>query len=130
MVIRINPKMANGLKVFSGPHFLAFGLNMDQKNSEHGHFSRSVCYKCTLFWTGETVEIMYFSKIWHIWVGFPSRCTADKPRQGFHNFFNGSKDFPFRATGFFLYPLKTSENLRFSKFFKGYRKKSKWYQMG
>ena len=76
------------------------------------------------------MEIMYFSEIWHIWVGFPSRCTADEPRQGFDNFFNGSKDFPFCAAGLFLYPLKTSENLRFSYFFKGYRKKSKWFQMG
>ena len=26
---------------FSGPHFRTFGLNTDQKNSEHGHFSNS-----------------------------------------------------------------------------------------
>ena len=30
---------------------------------------------------------------------------------------------PFLATGFFLYPLKTSENLWFSNFFRGYRKR-------
>ena len=28
--------------VFSSPYFPAFGLNMDQKNSVFGHFSRSV----------------------------------------------------------------------------------------
>ena len=27
---------------FSGPYFPAFGLNIDQKNSEYGHFSCSV----------------------------------------------------------------------------------------
>ena len=26
---------------YSGPYFPAFGLNMDQNNSEYGHFSRS-----------------------------------------------------------------------------------------
>ena len=62
MVIRINPKMANGLKVFSGLHFLAFGLNMDQKNSEHGHFSRSVCYKCTLFGQEKLWRLCIFQK--------------------------------------------------------------------
>ena len=30
---------------------------------------------------------------------------------------------PFHAIGFFLYPLKTSENLWFSNVFKGYRNK-------
>ena len=29
----------------------------------------------------------------------------------------------FHATGFVLYPLKTSENLCFSDFFRGYRKR-------
>ena len=29
------------IRSFSGPYFLAFGLNTDQKNSEYGHFSRS-----------------------------------------------------------------------------------------
>ena len=36
---------------------------------------------------------------------------------------------PFHATGIFLYPLKTSENLWFSDIFKGYRKKL-WHEMG
>ena len=31
-----------GIWSFSGPYFLAFGLNTDQKNYEYGHFSRSV----------------------------------------------------------------------------------------
>ena len=31
---------------------------------------------------------------------------------------------PFHATGFFLYPLKTSENQRFSNVFRGYRKRT------
>ena len=30
---------------------------------------------------------------------------------------------PFYATGLFLYPLKTSENQRFSDVFRGYRKR-------
>ena len=30
---------------------------------------------------------------------------------------------PFHATGLFLYPLKTSKNLRFSDVFRGYRKR-------
>ena len=30
-----------GIWSFSGPHFPAFGLNTDQKNSEYGHFSSS-----------------------------------------------------------------------------------------
>ena len=30
---------------------------------------------------------------------------------------------PFHATGLFLYPLKTSENQRFSDVFRGYRKR-------
>ena len=30
------------IRSYSGPHFLAFGLNTDQNNSEYGHFSRSV----------------------------------------------------------------------------------------
>ena len=30
---------------------------------------------------------------------------------------------PFHATNLFLYPLKTSENLRFSDVFRGYRKR-------
>ena len=29
---------------YSGPHFPAFGLNTDQKNSEYGHFSGSAIY--------------------------------------------------------------------------------------
>ena len=29
------------MRRFSSPYFSAFGLNMDQKNSEYGHFSRS-----------------------------------------------------------------------------------------
>ena len=29
------------VKSFSGPYFLAFGLNTDQKNSKYGQFSRS-----------------------------------------------------------------------------------------
>ena len=28
------------IRNFSGPHFPAFGMNMDQKNSEYRHFSR------------------------------------------------------------------------------------------
>ena len=30
---------------------------------------------------------------------------------------------PFNATGFFLYPLKTSENLWYSNVYRGYRKR-------
>ena len=29
------------IQSYSGPHFPAFGLNTNQNNSEHGHFSRS-----------------------------------------------------------------------------------------
>lgn len=29
------------IESFSGPYFNVFGLNMNQKNSEYGHFSRS-----------------------------------------------------------------------------------------
>ena len=36
---------------------------------------------------------------------------------------------PFHATDLFLYPLKTSENQRFSDAFRGYRKRS-WHEMG
>ena len=32
------------IRGFSGPHFFAFGLNTDPKNSEYGHFSRSGCH--------------------------------------------------------------------------------------
>ena len=31
------------IRSFSGPRFPMFELNTDQKNSEYGHFSRSVC---------------------------------------------------------------------------------------
>ena len=36
---------------------------------------------------------------------------------------------PFHTTSLFLYPLKTSENQRFSNVFRGYRKR-RWYGMG
>ena len=29
------------IRRYSGPHFLAFGLNEDQNNSDYGHFLRS-----------------------------------------------------------------------------------------
>ena len=35
---------------------------------------------------------------------------------------------PFYATGLFLYPLKTSENQKFSDVFMGYRKRP-WHEM-
>ena len=38
-------------------------------------------------------------------------------------FFRSTFSNPFHATGLFLYPRKTSENQRFSDFFRGYRKR-------
>ena len=43
-----------------------------------------------------------------------------KVGQDFHEIFLLFK--PFHVTGLFLYPLKTSENLRFCNVFRGYRK--------
>ena len=33
------------IRSFSGPYFPAFGLNTEKKNSEYGHFSRSVDFQ-------------------------------------------------------------------------------------
>ena len=39
---------------FSGPYFPAFGLDMDKKNSEYGHFSRSEGFLgLTVFFTSK-----------------------------------------------------------------------------
>ena len=37
------------IRCFFGPHFPAFGLNTDQKNSEYGHFSRSTTFEIPCF---------------------------------------------------------------------------------
>ena len=33
------------IRKFFDPHFFSFGLNMDQKNSEYGHFLQSDIYE-------------------------------------------------------------------------------------
>ena len=51
-------------------------------------------------------------KIWS------SICMQDSVKSILHYQIN-----PFYATGFFRYPLKTTENQRFSDVFRGYRKR-------
>ena len=44
------------VRSFSGQYFPAFGLNMDQKNSEYEHFSRSAKFHCYTLWKREKTK--------------------------------------------------------------------------
>ena len=72
------------IRSFSTSHFPAFGINMDQKNSEYGHFSRSVTLN-SLFLSDYFFEVsclVFFKQFKYVSFDF---CKSRK-HNNFHNF--------------------------------------------